>query len=414
MHEDSSYHQLAVSLLSKASFEDFDGFRTPGYPIFVALIYGISAKSVPLVLLMQIFLNLISLLLVYRIALIIFSQKIALLSAFLFAIDIHQAYFAVMLSTETLFVFLFLVSVYFLSKSLKGNNLLLISLSALFLGIATLVRPISFLFPLVAVISILVINNKSELKIKTKLVYSLLFCIVFIAAISPWLYYNYSRYGEAKISSIIGYNLLFYNVAYTEVYKTGKSIDQVTKNFYDLAVEQGVNATDKNLFKDSKVYSNIAKEYIKNNLILYSERNFMGILNMYTGIGSRGIAGVFHLKPSYDFNCRFGEGQFKEIIDFFQKRTKGEIWLLFCYGSYLLINYFFALFGIFILIKRNEKSVFLLILIILYFSILVGIVGESRYRLPIMPYINILCAVGLSHSYARLINYDLLQKKKTQ
>ena len=81
------YHQLALDLLSNKSFKDFDDFRTPGYPVFVALIYGISSFGVWFVLLIQILLNLISVLLVYKTASMIFSRKIALISAFLFSIS---------------------------------------------------------------------------------------------------------------------------------------------------------------------------------------------------------------------------------------------------------------------------------------------------------------------------------------
>jgi 4-amino-4-deoxy-L-arabinose transferase-like glycosyltransferase len=396
------YHQLALSLLSQKSFEGFDAFRTPGYPVFIALIYGISSDSLWCVLFIQILLSLISVVLVYKIAATIFSRKIALLSAFLFAIDISQAYYTVTLLTDTLFVFLFLVSVYYLCKSIKENSLLSICLSALFLGIATLVRPISFLFPFVTVIFIFVFCN---LKIKMKLVYSLLFSIVFIAAISPWLLHNYSKHGEAKLSSISGYNLLFWNASYTEVYRTGKTIEEVQKNFNDLAIKQGIDTTKIQTFKNSQIYSNIAKQYIKNNFILYCKRHFMGIVNMYAGLGTSQIASILHLKSIPSTSATYGgPGIFTSIINFFRSKTKAQILLAVGLGCFLLINYLFSLHGIFLLIRGKEKFVFLFFLIILYFSVLTGVVGIDRYRIPFMPFINILCAVGLTHLYYKLTN----------
>ncbi len=397
----SGYHQLALSVLYKKSFEDFDAYRTPGYPVFVALIYSISSGSVWFVIIIQILLNLISVVLVYKIAAAIFPRKIALLSAFLFAIDISQALYTVELMTDSLFVFLFLVSVYYLCKSIKEDNLSSICLSALFFGIATLVRPISFLFPFVAIIFILVLCN---LKLKMKLVYSLLFGIIFIATISPWLLHNYSKYGEAKLSSISGSNLLFYNAAYTEVYKTGKTIEEVKRDFNDLAIKQGIDTTNIDSFKNSQIYSNIAKQYIKDNFILYCKRHFMGIVNMYVGLGTQSITSIFHLKskPSNDYFG--GPGIITNIIDFFQSKTKAQILLACGLGFYLLINYLFSVYGMFLLIVKKEKIVFLFILIILYFSVLTGVVGLDRYRIPFMPFINILCAVGISHFYIKIVN----------
>jgi hypothetical protein len=42
----TEYHQLGLSLLSKKSFEDFDAFRTPRYPVFVATIYRLSSGRI--------------------------------------------------------------------------------------------------------------------------------------------------------------------------------------------------------------------------------------------------------------------------------------------------------------------------------------------------------------------------------
>jgi 4-amino-4-deoxy-L-arabinose transferase-like glycosyltransferase len=404
----SGYHKLALSLMSKKSFEDFDAFRTPGYPVFVALIYSISSGSVCFVLFMQILLSLICVVLVYNIAATIFHRKIALISAFLFAIDMHQAYWAVTLYTDTLFVFLFLVSVYCLCKSIKENNFSTFCLSALFLGIATLVRPISFLFPFVAVIFILVFCN---LKLKMKLVYSLLFSIIYITTISPWLLHNYLKYREVKLSSISGYNLLFYNAAYTEVHRTGKTIEQVWQDFNDLAIKQGIDTANINSFKNSQIYSNIAKQYIKNNFILYCKMHFRGIVNMYANLETHHLASIFHLKSKPTVDLYGGPGIFTQIIDFFQSKSKAEILIAFGVVFYLLINYLFSLYGIIILIGEKEKFVFLFILIILYFSVITGVVGLARYKIPFMPFINILCAVGLFHFYVKIVD-KLVKVKK--
>jgi 4-amino-4-deoxy-L-arabinose transferase-like glycosyltransferase len=406
----SLYHERALSLLSKKSFDDFDTYRTPGYPVFIALIYSISSGSVWFVLFIQILLNLISVVLVYKIAATIIHHKIALLSAFLFAIDLHQSYWAVTLYTDTLFVFLFLVSVYYLCKSIKENNFLSICLSALFLGIATLVRPISFLFPFVAVIFILVFCN---FKLKMKLAYSLLFSIIFIATISPWLLHNYLKYQEAKLSAHSGYNLLFYDVAYTEVNRTGKTIEQVRKDFRDLAIKQGIDTTDANSFKNSKIFFNIAEQYIKNNFLLYCKRSLNGIVNMYANLETHHIASIFHLKSKSPIDLYGEPSIFSIILKYFKTKSKAEIFIGFCMGLYLLINYFFALYGMFLMIGKKEKLVFLFILIILYFSALTGVVGVARYKMPFMPFINILCALGLFHFYEKKIDKLGMNKNKT-
>lgn len=402
------YHPLALSLLSNRSFEDFDSLRTPGYPFFVALLLGVSSFSVWFVLLVQILLSLFSVLLIYKIAAFFFNHKIALLAGFLFAIDTTQAIWTVELYTDTLFVFLFMFSIFYLCKGLKVKPLSSIILSALFLGIATLVRPISFLFPFVAIIIILFLYN---LKLSTKLGYSFVFAFVFLITISPWLIHNYSKFGEAKLSSISGFNLLLYNAAFTEVYKTGKPIEEVRNDFNELAVKQGADSTNIHSFKNSQIYSGIANKYIRDNFFLYCKRHFMGIVNMYAGIGTQKITEKLHFKiESNNVGPFGGPGILTRIINFLQSKTRAVIFIALIVGLYLMINYIFSLYGIIIMLGNKERILLLFILIILYFSGLTGVVGYDRYRMPFMPFINMLCAVGLYNFYYRITEKTHLKK----
>jgi 4-amino-4-deoxy-L-arabinose transferase-like glycosyltransferase len=393
----AGYHQLALSLLSKKSFEDFDTFRTPGYPLFVAMIYAISSCKIWLVLFLQIIMNIASLLLLYKIASAIFSRNIALLSAFLFAIDPLQIIYSVQLLTDTLFVFLFLVSTYYLCNGIIRKNYTFLIISALALGLATIVRPISYLFPLVIIIFIFLFSN---IKVKLKLLYSAVFTVIFIAAISPWLYHNYSKYGEVNLSSISGYNLLFYNVASTESYKTGMPIEEVRNKFDKLALQRGYDTTELNPYKNSRIFSNIAGEYIRDNFILYCKRQLMGVVYLYCASPSGVIASNFHQESRYD-----GTGKYSanfRYLNLFMNMSLAEIVITISIFLFLLINYLYSLYGIYLSVKLKNKFVFLLIFIILYFTILTGAVGGSRYRLPFMPFINILCAAGILYFYSKI------------
>lgn len=407
------YHQLALSIISNKSFEIFGAVRTPAYPLFVALIYSISSCNVWLILFIQILLSLVSVLLVYKIAIIFFSHKIALLSALFFAIDTTQAASTLELYTETLFVLLFLISIYYLCVGIKDNRFILNCLSAIFLGIATLVRPILSMFPFVVVIVILLLNN---FKLRIRIIQSVTFILFFFITISPWLLHNYLKYGEAKLTSISGYNLLYYNAAYTEAQKTGMTIEEVRNNFNNIVVKRGVDTTNlsflnynnMNAFKNSQVFADVAKEYIKDNYVLYGKVHMMGIINMFSDIGTKKITSILHLRNN---NSTGGPGIVTSINNFLQKKSIAVILIAFILGSYLLINYIFSLYGIFEMIGRKEVVLILFILIILYFSVLTGVVGYDRYRIPFMPFINILAASGLTRFYnKRIVNSGKIQQ----
>ena len=61
--------------------------------------------------------------------------------------------------------------------------------------------------------------------------------------------------------------------------------------------------------------------------------------------------------------------------------------------------YLFALVGTLLVFKKNKNVVFLFISIIIYFSALTGVVGITRYRIPFIPFIEILSSVGIAYFY---------------
>jgi 4-amino-4-deoxy-L-arabinose transferase-like glycosyltransferase len=391
------YHQLAVSLLTDHSFENFDALRTPVYPMFVALIYKLSGFSIPVVLMIQILLNLISIWLTYKIAELIFSKKIALLSAFLFSINIHQALYAVTLCSDTFFIFLFLISTLYLCKWIKEKKLRFLIISSVMLGVSTLERPVSFLFPFIVVLLILFLDVKP----KQKLICASQFCLVFLITISPWLLRNYSVFGEAKLTTQTGNNLLFCNVSATEAYKTEKSYETIRQEYRDYFKSQGID-TVTNPFRKSDIYGDYAKKYIKENFTLYCQRHVLGIVNMYTAIATKHISSIFHIRSrSLSKEQIKGVSLIKRFNDFFQCKTFEEQMMAVGLGIYLFVNYIFLLVALIILIRKKNMFALFFLLIILYFSFITGVIGDARLRMPVMPFINILCAFGIFYFLER-------------
>ncbi|MBP7508619.1 MAG: glycosyltransferase family 39 protein [Prolixibacteraceae bacterium] len=402
MSDEIEYHNVALDLEQKRSFENFSSFRTPLYTLFVALTYGLTNNSIATVLFIQILMNLLSVYLVYRIANEIFTHKIALLSALLFAVDPLQIIYSIQLLTDVMFVFLFLFSIYFLCKYFKTNTIKTLSLSALFLGLATLTRPITFLFPFLSII-LLLLFHKTSLTYKLK--HAALFGFVFIISISPWLSHNYCKYGVAKLSSISGYNLLIFNVASTEAYKTQKPIAEVQKYFNYLAIQRGsdstaLNPSNKEPFKNSDIYTGIAKEYIKDNFLLYIKRNIIGIAYMYVAVPTGLITTNFNIQSKYHSEHYAGakfSGGFK-YLGFFNKMSLVELIITVSMFLFLFLIYVFSFLKVLNPGRKRDSWFYILlfVLIILYFSALTGVVGASRYRLPIMPFLYILSAAGFS------------------
>ncbi len=373
---------LASSIVRDKKFSGFQTFRTPGYPVFIAVIYRIFGEQPWVVLLFQIFINSVSILLVYKIGKIIFNEKIAYLGSILFALDPHQILYTVHLLGDTLFVTTLLASIYTMLLGLKSKKGKYILMSGFLIGISTLIKPISQYLPFVFVLFILLHKNQSLLsKIKTSLVY----LIIFFITLSPWMIRNYIKYDYYSLSSIKGYNLLFYNVTLTKAWQTDKPFRQIQNDFLQEAKERG--ATDNiNGFKRSTIYTEIAAEYIKNNIFDFSIRHILGIWNMYKGPDTGNIAHKLGMEGSV-----LGRGTF------LRSKTFGEMIIGIPIGIFLMFCYLTAFYGIFSLIK--EKRYFeltFLLLIIIYFSVLTGVTGNARFKLPITPFYILITSIGIS------------------
>jgi Gpi18-like mannosyltransferase len=95
--------------------------RTPGYPLFLALI---SLHGAALAAFLQVIVSVLSVLLVARLAMALFAdERVAILAAWLFAFEPVSVIFSVRLLAETLFLALILLSLERLAVFLRDHRL---------------------------------------------------------------------------------------------------------------------------------------------------------------------------------------------------------------------------------------------------------------------------------------------------
>tara|TARA_B100000963_G_scaffold358848_1_gene384544 strand:+ start:4147 stop:5385 length:1239 start_codon:yes stop_codon:yes gene_type:complete len=179
-------------------------FMPPLYFFFICLTEIISfdlVSTVNLLIFSQIFLNLLSIVLLYKLVINFEKKFITLFVCLIFAIFPLNVYAAVQVSSITLQIFLILSFLFFLVKLIKKNNsryLILFSISA---GLLILIRGEFFLFYFLTLIYFLIIKY---LKIKTLL----LSIIISTLIISPYLTRNYLNFNTVVLTKSFGYNLL--------------------------------------------------------------------------------------------------------------------------------------------------------------------------------------------------------------
>ncbi|MCK9582757.1 MAG: glycosyltransferase family 39 protein [Endomicrobiales bacterium] len=391
-----TYHEYAVNIVQNkiiASPDEFyDAFRTPGYPLFIASVYSVFGVKPWVVLLFQIVLNILGLLLVFMLGNIIFkSSKISLIATFMCAIDPHMIMYCSYLLADILFTVVFLASITSFVYWLKERKLWYVLFAGLFLGIAVLVRPIAQYFIFVYII-IMLLDRKIMFRIKSKAIICITVAFFFI--ISFWMVRNYHDYGVFAVSHITGYNLHF-NTIYTEVARTGKTYEEVSDEFYKRAQDRGIEKIE-NPMMQSQIYKELAVEYIHKYPWTYFKRHCVGIVNMFANLTASqtcDMLGIKKTEKKYDF-CSFNN-YFEMIRWFFANKNIYEIGIGLVIALYLFFVYLFAVVGSLKMIRKDFFSWAVLMAIIVYFSLCTGVIGVSRYKIPIIPFYVLISAYGL-------------------
>ena len=185
--------------------------RTPGYPLFLALI---SLAGPALAALVQVLLSALIVLLVWRLARALCrDERVAWLAAWLFAFEPVSVIFSVRLLPETLFLALLLAGLERVALFLRERNLWRLMQAGLWLAAATFVRPISYYLPIALALGLIgTLARDKKLRWQAP--------AIFLLSVLPWLgawqLRNQIETGFGGFSSIVVRNLYFYQAAEIE------------------------------------------------------------------------------------------------------------------------------------------------------------------------------------------------------
>ena len=192
------YLRLSAMLASKGVFAAQDGsgnlsyetFRTPGYPLFLAIFHDLMKIPLDGIILIQIAMTLLAAFITYKTALEI-EPKIAFLSAAIILLDPPITLFSLTILTESLFLLLISVFMLFFVLYLKGKKTGYLVLSALFLAAAAYVRPIAYYLGFALPFFIIYADRRENFWKSLK--HALIFIAVVYFIIGLWQVRNYIR-----------------------------------------------------------------------------------------------------------------------------------------------------------------------------------------------------------------------------
>ncbi len=204
-NDTASYRHLAETIL--AGWGAYDGTRTPGYPIFMALLGGDERVYAA-----QLFLGFLTTLLFFYVAWRISGLPwLAGLVALAHTLNPQQIFFEADLLTESLTTFLIILSIGFLTSMLFSNKptlgkvLGLGLLAGLTGGYAALTRPLFIFIPFWMAFFLLVFwHVGSSIRWGGAMIIGVAGAIV----IGLWVYFIYSRFGMISLTTMTGFHLV--------------------------------------------------------------------------------------------------------------------------------------------------------------------------------------------------------------
>ena len=204
-----AYSSLAVNILKGNGFslEEFPPFtpscfRTPAYPLFLALTYKMfGVNNYEAVRLAQVFLMLASAAMIFIIAHLVFQNKMLAYLSLIISSFYPYPYSTIpiytSIGTETLTFFLITAATLCIILLYKYSRAYLYFCAGLFFALAMLTRPSNLFFPLV-IAAYMVFRRPHKANYRR----ILWFLVVIFLFVSPWSVRNYLRCKKAVILSV--------------------------------------------------------------------------------------------------------------------------------------------------------------------------------------------------------------------
>ncbi len=327
---------------------------TPVFPLFIAGVYSLFGENYWAIRLVQIIISSLSCILVYFLSKAVMDKNTARISAFMTAIYPFFIFFTGFVLTETLFVFLLLLSIYFLQLTKKVPSIKNVIITGVLFGISILCRPSTAVLILGFLISLLFpflwVGWHNRFKIVG------IMTAIAILTISPWSIRNFYHFRKfVPLTTMTGASFWEGN----NPYSLGGPCQYWPEEVQKLSeVER-----DRYLTKATiRVIKNNPSRFIK----------LMGLK----------FIRFWNIIPNYE---GFSSALYKLIS-------------LFSYVPVLIT----AIYGIF-LTRRVWRN--FLLFYILFLSFTFGhmlFVSSIRYRIPIMPFLIIFSAYGIIQIYQRI------------
>ena len=378
--DEQHYHMLALNLLRGHGFAWEPGhltsIRPPLYPAFVALIWKMTGtESVLAIRMAQVFLALANVYLVYRLGLLLFDRRVALLAATGLCLYPSLLAFNVFMLTEALFTLLLTSMVWGVVILLRTKSAWVALGTGVVLGLAALTRSVLWPFPAVLCPFIFLAMPGSW---QRRFGIATLLLAGYAFVLAPWVIRNTRLQGVVTIVDTMGgITLRMGNYAHTPL---NRAWDPVTLHgdksvFQELRTEHAVISSWTEGQKEKWALKK-ALVYMLDHPVLTFERSVVKFANFW-GLERTVIAG-------------WQQGLYKPPHWF---EALGTVLIPFFYVVVMLP----VCLGLFVAPPEDRRAHLLLLLPIGFIAGMHTLTfGHERYHLPLIPLLMLYAAAAVT------------------
>ena len=397
LHADANlYHDFALKI--KDLQYPFSDRVSPGFPFFIAMIYYAFGVKPWLVLLFNIIFNMLCIYSAFQLAKIMFGDRIAIFCAFLLTMDIHQIIFTQTLLTDTSFTLLIVSSFLFFIKNFKDKRLIYLFFGGILLAIAALFRPIG-VYLYLFLVSLIIMTPK--IFFREKMIRILSFLTGYFIIIAPILGINFFNFGHLGVSRLGGLNFLYVNAMSVYEIQGNMSHEESIKMVERKIQEYGGDSITNPNVKE-KMYFTVGMKIIRENSYSYLVNHLNGSINIYTSLSTYNIARILGMQTSLQSDKFFGYPVYLQVDSFLNKKSPTLISIGLILILVMTLQYLSTAVGIYVLVKKRKIFELALLMIpIIYLTLVTGVVGNARFKLPISPFLFTLSSVGIVHIYEK-------------
>lgn len=357
-----AYNAMAIGLIEGNGYGGgTSSYWPPGQPFFLAAIYTVFGYNLQIAYIFEALISSLTCIVIYYIGKTVLNKKIGIISSLIAALYPTFIIYSGSLNTETLFIFLFTLSIIGILKIHEDPSAKNILIAGVSFGLAILVRPaILGLIPFILIWMLLSSKDRKRDLIKFIAIF-----LIAITVVSPWTIRNYNVHHEFVLVSTNG-GVNFWIGNNREATGTYKWTNMTNNPIINISDE----------IKRDRIGYEKGLEFIKENPHIFL------ILTL------KKFAHFWRFELNF-FTLYFGECFINPIPK----------WLFMVLAPLTVLPFIIllplAIFGI-IFYQKWDRKAYLLILLIFYYILIHSIVfASSRYHLQITPYLIIFAAYGI-------------------